>query len=63
MKHPRAVFDHDQLRKGGLMLNTTKCKLICDEVKYLGHVVTKNGLKRLTTITLMLSGTFLLPLT
>ena len=42
MKHLRAVFD--QLRKARLMLNATKCKLICDEVEYLGHVVTKNGL-------------------
>jgi len=40
MKHLRAVFN--QLRKAGLMLNTSKCKLLCSEVKYL---VTKDVLK------------------
>ena len=43
MKHLTAVFN--QLRKAGLMLNTSKCKLMCSEVEYLGHVVTKDGLK------------------
>jgi len=27
------------------MLNASKCKLLCSEVEYLGHVVTKDGLK------------------
>jgi len=27
------------------MLNASKCKLMCSEVEYLGHVVTKDGLK------------------
>ena len=43
MEHLRAVFDW--LRRAGLMLNPSKCKLMCNEVEYLGHVVTKNGLK------------------
>ena len=38
IKHLRAVFDC--LREAGLMLNPKKCKIICDEVEYLGHVVT-----------------------
>ena len=43
MKHLTAVFS--QLRKAGLMLNASKCKLMCSEVEYLGNVVTKDGLK------------------
>ena len=43
IKHLKAVFD--RMRKAGLMLNPKKCKILCDEVEYLGHVVTPCGLK------------------
>ncbi|XP_065908993.1 uncharacterized protein [Dysidea avara] len=43
IKHLRAVFD--RLRKAGLMLNPSKCKLLSKEVEYLGHIVTPCGLQ------------------
>ena len=39
----KAVFN--RLRKAVLMLNPKKCRIVCDEVEYLGHVVTPLGLK------------------
>ena len=51
INHLKAVFDC--LKEAGLMLNLKKCKVMCNEVKYLGHVVTPHGLKRLSlTITI-----------
>ena len=41
--HLKPVFD--RLKKAGLMLNLKKCKIVCNEVEYLGHVVTPHGLK------------------
>jgi len=41
--HLKAVFD--RLRGAGLMLNPGKCKIVHDEVEYLGHVVTPRGLQ------------------
>ena len=41
--HLKAVFDY--FRSEGLKLNPKKCKFICDEVEYLGHLVTPTGLK------------------
>ena len=43
INHLKAVFD--RLRKAGLMLNLKKCKIVCNKVEYLGHVVTPNELK------------------
>ena len=43
INHLKAVFNC--LRKAGLMLNPKKCRVLCDEVEYLGHVVTPQGLK------------------
>ena len=43
IKHLEAVFD--RLKKAGLMLNPKKCRIVCNEVEYLGHVVTPQGLK------------------
>ena len=43
INHLKAVFNC--LRKAGLMLNPKKCRIVCDEVEYLGHVVTPQGLK------------------
>ena len=43
INHLKAVFDC--LRKAKLMLNPKKCRIVCDEVEYLGHVVTPGGLK------------------
>ena len=39
--HLKAVFD--RFRSAGLMLNPGKCKIVHDEVEYLGHVVTPQG--------------------
>ena len=33
------------LRTAGLKLNPAKCRFVCDEVEYLGHLVTPAGLK------------------
>jgi len=41
--HLKAVFDC--FRSAGLKLNPDKCKFLCDEVEYLGHMVTPCGLK------------------
>ena len=35
INHLKAVFN--RLRKAGLMLNPKKCRIVCDEVEYLGH--------------------------
>ena len=43
IKHLEAVFD--RLKEAGLMLNPKKCRIVCNEVEYLGHVVTPQGLK------------------
>jgi len=43
MKHLKMVFD--PLRGAGLMLNPLECKILCEEVEYLGHVVTSLGLR------------------
>ena len=43
MTHLQAVFD--RLLAAGLKLNPDKCRFICDEVDYLGHVLTPGGLK------------------
>ena len=39
-----AVFD--RLKKAGLMLNPKKCRIVCNEVEYLGHVVIPQGLNQ-----------------
>jgi len=41
--HLEAVFDC--IRSAGLKLNPNKCKFICDEMEYLGYIVTMCGLK------------------
>ena len=43
IKHLEAVFDC--LKEAGLMLNPKKCRIVYNEVEYLGHVVTPQGLK------------------
>ena len=43
INHLKAVFDY--LRKAKLMLNPKKCRIICDEVEYLGHIETPQELK------------------
>ena len=42
-EHLRAVFD--RIRRAGLKLNPSKCKILCEEVEYLGHIVTPHGLQ------------------
>jgi len=42
-KYLQIVFD--QLKKACLKLNPSKCKLLCEEVEYLGHIVTPHGLQ------------------
>ena len=42
INHLKAVFN--RLREAGLMLNLKKCRIVCDQVEYLGHVVTPHGL-------------------
>lgn len=32
------------LHQAGLMLKLTKCRLFCQQVKYLGHLITSDGL-------------------
>ena len=39
----RKVFD--RLRANGFMLKPSKCQLGCKQVNYLGHIVTKDGIK------------------
>ena len=41
--HLRAVFN--RLKRAGLKLNPKKSKFVCDEVDYLGYLVTPYGLK------------------
>ena len=43
VEHLKAVFV--QLRDAGLKLNPKKCKFICEELKFLSHLVTPSGLK------------------
>ena len=43
VSHLRIMFE--RLRTAGLKLNPTKCKFVCDEVEYLGHLITPAGLK------------------
>jgi len=43
VNHLRIVFE--RLRTAGLKSNPTKCKFVCDEVEYLGHVITPARLK------------------
>jgi len=43
VKHLKMVFDH--FRGAGLMLNPLKCKILCEEVEYLGNAVTPMGLQ------------------
>ena len=46
MEHLRLVID--RVMKAGLKLNPAKCKFIQQEVEYLGHIVTPQGLKTST---------------
>ena len=41
--HLRIVFT--RLRMAGLKLNPAKCRFVCDEVEYLGHLIIPTGLK------------------
>lgn len=43
LAHLRQVLD--RIREAGLKLKPSKCKLVAAEVKYLGHVLTPEGLK------------------
>ena len=43
VSHLRIVFE--RLRTAGLKLNPEKCRFVCDEVEYLGHLITLVGLK------------------
>jgi len=43
MEHLQVVFD--QLRRAGLKLHPSKCRILCEEVEYLGHIVTPHGLQ------------------
>ena len=43
VKHLRMVYE--RIREASLKLNPMKCKFVCDEVDYLGHLVTPAGLK------------------
>ena len=43
LKHLKAVFSC--LREASLKLKPIKCRFICQEVEYLGHIVTPKGLK------------------
>ena len=43
VSHLRTVFEH--LRTASLKLNPAKCKFVCDELEYLGHIITPAGLK------------------
>ena len=38
-----ATTPRDMLKKAGLRVNPEKCSLIKKEVKYLGHIIDKNG--------------------
>ena len=43
IKHLQMVFNC--LKKAGLKLNPEKCRLLCEEVEYLGHSITPCGLR------------------
>ena len=43
VNHLRIMFE--RLRTAGLKLNPAKCRFVCDEVEYLGHLITPAGLK------------------
>ena len=43
LEHLRKVID--QLRSANLKLKPSKCKFLCSEVEYLGHVITPGGLR------------------
>jgi len=43
LEHLKKVFNC--LRDANLKLNPKKCKFMCEEVEYLDHVVTTQGLK------------------
>ena len=43
VNHLKAIFE--RLRKANLKLKPEKCKFVCDEVEYLGHIITSAGLK------------------
>ena len=43
MKHLRLMME--RVSNAGLKLNLDKCKFLQEEVEYLGHVVTPQGLK------------------
>ena len=43
VSHLRTIFE--RLRKANLKLNPAKCKFVCNEVEYLGHLITPTGLK------------------
>ena len=43
VNHLRKVFE--RLRTAGLKPNPAKCRFVCDEVEYLGHLITPAGLK------------------
>jgi len=43
LQHLRQVFT--RLRQAGLRLKARKCLFLHEEVPYLGHVVTKEGIK------------------
>lgn len=44
LENLRAVFD--RLQKAGLKLNLKKCKFFQSQIKYVGHIIDKEGLKK-----------------
>ena len=43
LEHLRIVFD--RLRKAGLKLNPEKCKFVTAELSFLGHIISKDGIR------------------
>lgn len=43
MVHLASTFNN--LQKFGLRAHRDKCKFVCQNVKYLGHIITRNGLQ------------------
>ena len=43
IEHLEVVFD--RLKRVSLKLNPSKCKILCEEVEYLGHIATSRGLQ------------------
>ena len=41
LQHTAEVFDH--LRKASLRLKPKKCRFLCNEVSYLGHIISAQG--------------------